>query len=489
MASSAVEKLAKLTGQRPSLDRFRGVCSVLRDMILASVAENDLAFIYSDTWRQGWKILKVPPKQQNPAQGIQSFYYDHDEQDRLVDALSEVFEAMRLGAETIGIPADIENIFLAPVWIRMLGSRTGKERIWKIIFTGTEDKAIFTEIFLSHLSGIFDNSLPHTTAEMHEKLPQSMWWIKVSDIFNYEFRYAINRVLLCASYHRVSMVDPVQTMHKFDRIAMIARMIGDRDQLRHELELLNADRKEAEAILVNRDRLCAEEVTRAEVKKEEIKGKWRKITLLLKEAEIDFDFIFESEREGQHVIDVGVRSLLDANREYIGELPRYRPLFAPKISEDSGGEIAAIETKGVETEKECTLNAADIKISVGSIFEMVRAAAKDGAEDGANKAIKETQPKKRKAITWAEATMIYYRIIDAKRTDGTNALTEEEKRRKIDSFRHTCCNWIKAGMSPKTGTPISWDDLASTQAFTAWVQADCQRMNRKKGTKRYFEGR
>ena len=476
------ERLVKLTDQEPSLDRFCEVCSVLKDMILASVAENDLAFFYSDTWGQGWKILKVPPKKQNPAQGIQSFYYDRAEQDRLVDALDEVFEALKFGVDTIGYPVDIEKVFLEPGWGRRLGSLTGKKRIWKIIFNGTEDKAIFTEMVLSQLSMIFD-SIASVMAGMRADPLKSMR-IRVSDIFNYEFQYTINKLHLCATSYRTLMSDPMQAMHESRRIVRIASLLGHRDQERRELELLNAGRIEAEAVLVNRDRHCDEEIARAEMKKEEIRGKWREIISVLREVETDFDFIFESDRKGPPVIDVELRSLLDANREYIGELPMHRPLFAPPISEGSGDAIAVIETKGVETEKDGALNAENVKLvdagqSEESIFEKVKAAAKNGIKE----AIKEAHPKHHRFIGWDEAADMFYAIL------GTDALNEEEKRKKRESFQRNCRNWIKKGIVPKTGTRISMDDLVSTQAWEAWLKTYLEREKFIRAKKRFLSER
>lgn len=60
--------------------------------------------------------------------------------------------------------------------------------------------------------------------------------------------------------------------------------------------------------------------------------------------------------------------------------------------------------------------------------------------------------KKPTAIPWEEAVA----IMEAK---GGN-MTERTGR-----------NWIKAGKAAKTGTPISWDDLRTTQSWAAWVDA------------------
>lgn len=43
------------------------------------------------------------------------------------------------------------------------------------------------------------------------------------------------------------------------------------------------------------------------------------------------------------------------------------------------------------------------------------------------------------------------------------------QRKGGDITDRTVRNWIKAGKASKTGTPISWDDLRTTQTWAAWV--------------------
>lgn len=80
--------------------------------------------------------------------------------------------------------------------------------------------------------------------------------------------------------------------------------------------------------------------------------------------------------------------------------------------------------------------------------------------------------KKPKTISWKEAASIYYPALTAKKTNGEFCYTEKERKQLINSFSRNCRNWIKEGRCPKSRTPISWDDLTSTQTWKTWVEQE-----------------
>ena len=75
--------------------------------------------------------------------------------------------------------------------------------------------------------------------------------------------------------------------------------------------------------------------------------------------------------------------------------------------------------------------------------------------------------KKPKTISWKEAVAIM------KRKGG--GVTERTLR-----------NWIKAGVSPKTGTPISWDNLSTVAAWSAWVDAYLAALNSRASCRKFI---
>ena len=75
--------------------------------------------------------------------------------------------------------------------------------------------------------------------------------------------------------------------------------------------------------------------------------------------------------------------------------------------------------------------------------------------------------KKPTVISWQEAVAIM------KRKGG--GVTERTLR-----------NWIKAGVSPKTKTPISWDNLSTVAAWSAWVDAYLAALNSRASCRKFI---